>query len=196
MRAPNLAFPIGAAYCLLLLTNLIYNSFGADGSGLQALLASPVRFRDIVLGKNLAHAAVLSFEIVLMWVGVSVLFKAPTIDITLTTLAGIVFAAPVNFLAGNLLSLYSPKKVDYGILGRQRASQTGVLASFGIQLGILAAAAAVVFLSRLAGSYWTAALAFVLLAVLSWSGYAIVMNGIDRVAFHQRESLLSELCRS
>jgi ABC-2 type transport system permease protein len=196
MRTPNLAFPIGAAYCLLLLTNLIYNSFGADGSGLHAFLASPVRFRDIVAGKNLAHSGVLLFEIVMVWLAVSFLFQAPRFDVTIATLAGMAFAAPVNFLAGNLLSLYSPKKVDYGILGRQRASQTGVLASFGIQLAVLAAAAIVVFLARLAGSYWTASLAFLLLAVLSWSGYAIVMNRIDQVAFRQRESLLSELCKS
>lgn len=196
MRAPNLAFPIGAAYCLLLLTNLIYNSFGADGPGLQAFLASPVRFRDIVQGKNLAHSAVLVFEIVLVWVAVSFLFKAPTFDVTIATLTGIAFAAPINFLAGNLLSLYSPKKVDYGVLGRQRASQTGVLASFGIQLAILAVAAVIVFLAHLTGSYWTATFAFVLLAIVGWSGYVITMNRIDTIAFRQRESLLSELCRS
>jgi ABC-2 type transport system permease protein len=196
MRAPNLTFPIGAAYCLLLLTNLIYNNFGADGPGLQAFLASPVRFREIVLAKNLAHSAVLIFEMIMVWIAVSLLFKAPSFDIKIATLTGIAFAAPVNFLAGNLLSLYSPKKVDYGVLGRQRASQTGVLASFGIQIAILAVAAAIVFLARMMGSYWTATLAFLILAAVAWTAYILVLNSIDGIAFRQREALLSELCRA
>src|SRR5690349_8279992 len=135
-RAPNLAFPIGAAYSLLLLTNLVYNTFGADGSGLQLYFVSPPRFQQIVAAKNLSHAAVLVFEVVLVWVAVSFFFKPPTLAIAMATLTGIAFAAPVNFLAGNLLSLYAPKKVDYGALGRQRASQTGVLVSFGVQLAV------------------------------------------------------------
>ena len=72
---------------------------GADGSGLQALLASPVRLRDIVIAKNLAHTLVLVVEMLTVWVVVSVLYKAPTLDVVLVTLAGIAFAAPVNFLA-------------------------------------------------------------------------------------------------
>src|SRR4029077_15183015 len=53
-HAPELTFPLGAAYSLLLLTNLSYNNFGADGSGTQFFYASPVRFRQIMAGKNLA----------------------------------------------------------------------------------------------------------------------------------------------
>ena len=40
-----------------LLTNLSYNNFGADGGGTQFFFASPVRFRQIMMGKNLAHAS-------------------------------------------------------------------------------------------------------------------------------------------
>src|SRR5208282_3133494 len=34
-RAPDMAFPGAAAYALLVLTNLVYNSFGGDGGGIQ-----------------------------------------------------------------------------------------------------------------------------------------------------------------
>ncbi len=39
----DLAFPVGAAYALLILTNLLYNSFGADAGGIQFFFLSPAR---------------------------------------------------------------------------------------------------------------------------------------------------------
>src|SRR5579859_7335431 len=57
-RTPDMAFPGAAAYALLVLTNLVYNSFGGEGGGLQFFYASPVSFSQIVLGKNLTHAGV------------------------------------------------------------------------------------------------------------------------------------------
>ncbi|HMK28556.1 MAG TPA: hypothetical protein VK473_02655, partial [Terriglobales bacterium] len=51
---PQLALPVGASYALLLLTNLVYNTFGPDGGGIQFFLASPARFRNVMIGKNLA----------------------------------------------------------------------------------------------------------------------------------------------
>src|SRR2546421_3659775 len=52
-HAPDMAFPAAAAYTLLILTNLVCNIFGADAAGIQFFFAVPVRFRDIVLAKNL-----------------------------------------------------------------------------------------------------------------------------------------------
>ena len=116
-------FPSAAAYTLLMLTNLVYNSFGGDAGGIQFFYASPVSFREIVLAKNLAHASILAVETLVAWIAVSYLYGRPGLDVTFATLAGLLFAAPVNFSAGNLLSIYSPKKLDYSAFGRQRASQ-------------------------------------------------------------------------
>ena len=195
-RTPNLAFPIGAGYSLLLLTNLVYNTFGADGAGLQTYFASPVKFRQIVVGKNVSHIGVLLFEMILVWAAVCLLFRRPTFEIVAVTLMGIAFALPVNLLSGNLLSLYSPKKVDYGALGRQRASQTGVLVSFGVQLAVFAIAGAVILLIRYLNSYWSGALIFLLLATIGWVMYGLVLHRIDQIANRQQESLLAELCRT
>jgi hypothetical protein len=107
-----MAFPGAAAYSLLVLTNLVYNSFGGDGGGMQFFYASPIQFRHILLGKNLTHAGVLLFNAAFAWIAVTYLYGAPHIAVTVATLAGLLFAAPLNFAAGNLLSLYSPKKRD------------------------------------------------------------------------------------
>ena len=79
-HVPGLTFPLGAAYSLLLLTNLSYNNFGSEGTGTQFFFASPVRFRQIMLGKNLAHSAVFALEVVLVWLGTCLLYRPPSIE--------------------------------------------------------------------------------------------------------------------
>ena len=54
-HAPDLAFPVGAAYAVLILTNMVFNSFGADVAGVQFYFVSPVRFREILHRKK-SHA--------------------------------------------------------------------------------------------------------------------------------------------
>ena len=106
---PDMAFPIAAGYTLLMLTNLAYNNFGGDGGGIQFFYACPISFREIVLAKNLTHTTILALEIIVAWIAVSSLYGRPAFDVTIATLAGLLFAAPVNFCAGNLLSIYSPR---------------------------------------------------------------------------------------
>jgi ABC-2 type transport system permease protein len=195
-RAPAYAFPVGAVYALLMLTNLVYNNFGGDGGGVQFFFAAPVRIAQIVLAKNLVHGAVLILELALVWIAVCMMFRPPSLAMTIATLTGVLFAVPVNLVAGNLLSLYSPKKIESGMLGRQRASQTTVLASFAIQLGTAGLCAFALYLTGSWGSLWLATAAFLVLAVAAWSGYALVLNRIDRIALGRREVLISELCRA
>ena len=51
-RTPDMAFPGAAAYALLVLTNLVYNNFGADSGGIQFFYASPVQFSPDRLGQE------------------------------------------------------------------------------------------------------------------------------------------------
>jgi ABC-2 type transport system permease protein len=195
-HASDLAFPIGTGYGLLALTNLVYNIFGADGGGIQFFFVSPVSFREIVFAKNLAQATVLGLETVLVWIAVCLLFRAPAIGLTLSTLSGLLFAASVNFAAGNLLSFYSPKKYDFGSLGRQRAANMTILASFGIQLVVFGLSWLTLLVARSYGKLWLAAIAFLALATTGFAGYTFVLNQVDRVAISHRENLIAELCRA
>ncbi|HEY6339299.1 MAG TPA: hypothetical protein VIW68_12470 [Candidatus Sulfotelmatobacter sp.] len=196
MRAPDLAFAAAAAYTLLALTNIVYNSFGGDGGGIQFFFASPARFSQIVLGKNLMHGGILAVEAAMAWVLVGFLYGRPAISASVATLAFLVFAAPLNFTAGNLLSLYSPKRVDVSTLGRQRASQTTVLISLVVQLVIVAVGVAAFLLAHLYHNFWIATLLFLVLAALSLSVYSVVLKRADLIATQRREALVSELCRA
>jgi ABC-2 type transport system permease protein len=193
---PDMAFPAAAAYTLLLLTNLAYNNFGGDAGGIQFFYASPVRFRDIVLAKNLTHAGILAAEVFIAWIAVSFLYGRPALDVTIAALAGLLFAAPVNFSAGNLLSIYSPKKLDYSSFGRQRASQMTVLISLGVQVFVVGVGVAAFWMARHYGNFWIATLILLMLAGISLAVYRMILNRMDGLALQRRETLVAELCRA
>jgi ABC-2 type transport system permease protein len=195
-RAPNMAFPAAAGYALLILTNLVYNNFGGDAAGIQFFYASPVRFSQIILAKNLTHATILVLEMALAWVAVTYLYGPPAPGIARATLAGLLFAAPVNLAVGNLLSIYSPKKLDYSTFGRQRASQTTVLVSLLVQIVVVGLGATAFLVARSYGRPWIASAIFLALGAISVTAYVIILKKTDRIAEQRRETLIAELCRS
>jgi len=195
-RVPDMAFPGAAAYALLVLTNLVFNSFGGDGGGIQFFYASPVHFRQIVLGKNLAHASILAANTVMAWIAVNYLYGPPKLPVTVATLAGLLFAAPLNFMAGNLLSIYSPRKRDFSTFGRQNVAQLTVLASLGTQVLILAVGAAAFAIARVYHNLWIATILFLILSGITVPVYVMVLRRIDGIALQRRETLVAELCRA
>jgi ABC-2 type transport system permease protein len=195
-RTPDMAFPAAAAYTLLMLTNLAYNNFGGDAGGIQFFYASPVSFREIVLAKNLTHAGILAIEVLVAWIAVGFLYGRPTLDVTVASLAGMLFAAPVNFTVGNLLSIYAPKKLDYSSFGRQRASQTTVLISLGVQLFVVGVGVLAFWIARTYGNLWIATLILLVLAGISLSVYRMILDRMDGLAQERRETLVAELCRA
>ena len=195
-HSADLAFPVGAAYAVLILTNLVFNSFGADAGGIQFYFVSPVRFREILMGKNLTHSLVLALEIVLVCAGASLMYRPPPWDILLATVSGVCFALVVNLTVGNLLSVYAPKKIDLSALGRQRASQVTALASLGIQAAVLGLCALALLVARAYHHIWLAALIFLALAAIATVFYSLVLNRIDATALRRREVMIAELCRA
>jgi ABC-2 type transport system permease protein len=196
VHAPEFAFPVGAAYTLLLMVNLVYNSFGADAVGVQFFYASPVRFREVLMAKNLAQGAVIVLEIVAVWIAASILFGTPPFAVVCATLAGLLYGVPVNLAVGNLLSLYSPKKIDFGKFGRQRATGLTAIASLGGQIVVMGLAVLIVLLARFLGSLWVATGIFLIVAAVAWAGYMLVLQRVDSIALDRRESLIAELSRA
>jgi len=195
-RVPDMVFPGAAAYALLVLTNLVFNSFGGDAAGVQFFFASPVHFRQIMLGKNLTHASILLANTALAWIAVSYFYGTPQLAVSIATVAGLLFATPLNFAAGNLLSIYSPKKRDFATFGRQNVSQMTVLASLGLQIVIVAIGVGVFAIAHLYQNLWIASVIFLGLAAISNPVYVIVLRRMDSIALQRRETLLAELCRA
>jgi len=189
-------FPIGAGYCLLVMTNVVYNSFGADGGGIQSFLIAPVTFRQVVFAKNLAQFAVLVVEVAILLLGVSLIYRPPHVVFLVLTFCWYLFAAPINFGVGNLLSLYSPKKIDYAVFGRQRASETTIFASLAVQLVVMGIGALAIFLGYEYADYWLGTLVLSVLAIPAIVAYLILMRRIDRIVMTLREVLATELCKA
>jgi ABC-2 type transport system permease protein len=194
--APDFVFPIGAAYALLLIGNLSYNVFGGDHAGIQFFFVSPVPFRQVLFAKNLAHACILLFETVAVWLVACALFHAPSLKITLLTFAWLLFAAPVNFAVGDLMSLYAAKKIDLAKFGRQRVSGLTALASMGSHVVTIGLAAVTFVIARAIDNLWIATFLYLLYAAGTIAAYVVVLRKVDAIAIQRRESLISELCRS
>lgn len=194
--APDFAFPVGAAYALLMLTNLVYNSFGADASGIQFWFVSPARLRDVVSAKNFLHMTLLAAEMVLVWIAVDFMYRTPSLVYTVATVAAILFAAPINLAVGDVLSIISPKKIDVGTFGRQRAQSTNVLTAFLVQ----GATFGLIALAFLAGVHfhnlWITTAVLLVLAVAAFAAYSVVLRRIDSLAFTRREALIAELSKA
>ena len=195
-RSSDMAFPMGAAYALLILTNLVYNNFGAEGAGVQLYFTAPVPIRSVMLAKNLAHSSILVLEMIFVWIGASLMYGPPALATTVATATGILFALPVNLIVGNLLSISSPKKIDFGTFGRQRASNTTVFASFGVQIVVVGLAAITLITARSFGRIWLATIAVLVLATIAWVAYLAVLDGIGQMAFDHREEMIAELTRA
>ena len=192
----NFVFPIGAAYCLLVMTNIVYNSFGADGGGIQFFLFSPVSFRHITAAKNLAQLTILVIDVAILWLGVGFVLQRPRFSVLALTVAWLLFATPLNFSIGNLLSVYSPKRIDFAVFGRQRASETTILVSLAVQMVLLGTGALSLVIARHYHTLWAAVAALAILALPSIVSYYIFLGRVDRIALARRDVLTSELSRA
>jgi ABC-2 type transport system permease protein len=188
-------FPIGAAYALLILTNLIYNCLGTEGPGIQFYFVAPIQFQSVFIGKNLAYCCILLIDIVLVWVGVRFLYQVPRADIVFTTLLALVFALQVDLAAGNILSLYFPKKYDMAVFGRKNTSQVAALIGLAVQAFVIGIAGVTLFVGYFLHRPWLSDVILLLLAALAFIGYRFTLKLCNRIASERREALAAELCR-
>jgi ABC-2 type transport system permease protein len=191
----DMFFPVAVAYAFLIQTNMVYNSFGFDGSGVQFLFMAPVRFRDVLIGKNFLHALVTLLEAALVGVGMAVLFRPPGAAIVLATLTGLLFASLGNFAVGDLLSLAFPRRMEYGMIRQRRVSGVTVAASLGIQAVLLGICGSIIAFTFFFHRLWLATVIFLVLTAAVWPGYVAALNYCSQLALDRREVLTAELSR-
>ena len=196
LNLAGIGFPVGVAYALLVLSNLIFNSFGTDAAGVQFYFVSPVSFRQILMGKNLAYGLILVAEAVAIYVAATLTDGPPAAWIVAATVLGLAFGALCDFACGNLLSLYMPKKIDLSRLGRQGGRGTSGLAALLVQGLVIGLAAIAVVGGRVYGHPWLAVLILALLAVAAGLGYVAVLGAVEPIAQGRRETLIAELSKA
>ncbi len=188
-------FPGLIGYILLILTAPAYNCFAYDGRGIQTYLVAPVRFSEILLGKNLATGLVLGFEALLTGTLVSFLMGWPPWPVLMATLGGVLFVTLLQLTVGNLTSLYYPRRLEFGQLRNQRASWITVLVLLGMQIGLILVVSGVFFLTRWLAGLWATSALFLVLSVGAAGIYRTILERCSGIALTQREVLTEKLIR-
>jgi len=193
-RSPDMMFPSSIGYALLVLAPFAHNSFAYDGRGIQLLLAAPVRFREVLLGKNLALGGTMFAEGLAIWGLVALLRQPPQMATVTATLCMLLFAILLNFTVGNVLSLKAPRAFDFGNF-RQRQSPITVFAVLGMQLLVAIISVGVFATGLWFKSTWVSAGIFAVLAAATLPVYSAVLDYCSELAVRRRETLTAELCK-
>jgi ABC-2 type transport system permease protein len=193
--SPEMLFPGIMAYLVLILMAPAYNCFAFEGRGIQTYFMAPVRFREVILAKNLLHLSVLALELGLSLGMLAWRLGLPSPPVFVATLTGMVFAVVGQLSLANWSSLNFPRKLEFGRIRGQRQSGMAALIAFGAQVVFGGVSAIILFAGRLAENRWLPAEAFTLLAGAAVGGYFASLDVLSRVAEKKKEVLIEALCR-
>jgi ABC-2 type transport system permease protein len=193
--SPELFFPGMMAYLVLVLMAPAYNSFGYEQKGIQAFFLAPVRFRDVLLAKNLVLVAVLTLEVVLSIGVLAIRTGLPSTPIFAATLVALVFNVTGQLSIANWSSLSFPRKLNFGQMGRQGQTGMVVWIMFGTQILLGGISAVVLLLGRWTSDVWLPAEVFAGLSAAAMGGYIASLDAMTRFAEEKKENLMEALCR-
>jgi ABC-2 type transport system permease protein len=188
-------FPGLMAYIILMLMAPAYNSFAYESTGVQTYFTAPIRFRAVLLGKNLVQGGLILAELFLCIVAFSFRVGLPAPPVFVATLAAIVFTVIGQLSIANWSSLSFPRKLTFGQMHGQRQSGMAVLVAFGAQIVLFGIGSVILMLGRWTGEPWLPAEAFALLGVAAVAGYIAALDALAVFAEKKKEMLIEALCR-
>jgi ABC-2 type transport system permease protein len=188
-------FPGMMGYLILMLMTPAYNCFAYEGKGIRNYFTAPIRFRDVLLAKNLIYAAILIFEITLATILLSIRIGLPSGPVLAATILALVFAVAGQFTIADWVSLSFPRKLEYGSMRGQRGSGVSIWIAFGVQILLAGICTLILFTGRWTGNPWLPAEAFVVLAAASLGGYFAALDALSGVAEKKKEVLIETLSK-
>lgn len=189
------ALPLGIIWAFMGLTQIVSNSFGAEGQGIQFYFLSPTPLRKIVLAKNAMHLLLFTVEAVLITGIVLYRFGLPPLSIATATVAWVLFAVPLDFAIGDVLSILMPYRVNLTRMRRQEFSLGNGMLSMLAQALILAVGAAVMLPCAAFHHRWLAAPILLALAAISLLVYSRVLARIDGLIASHQEALIHDVAK-
>ena len=188
-------FPGMMGYLILMLMTPAYNCFAYESRGIRNYYTAPIRFREVLLAKNLIYAAILIFEIALSTALLSIRAGLPSGPVLTATILALVFAVAGQFAIADWVSLSYPRKLEYGSMRGQRGSGVSIWIAFGVQLLLAGICGAILFTGRWTGNSWLPAEAFAVLAAASLGGYFAALDALSAVAEKKKEFLIETLSK-
>jgi len=192
---PDMFFPGMMAYLVLILLAPSYNSFAHESRGIQTYFMSPVRFREVLLGKNLMTVVIVFAELLVCITLVGTRVGFPSAPILAATLTAMVFSVMGQLTIANWASISFPKKMEFGKMQGQRNSGMSVFLMFGVQIVLGGISALILFSGRWTGSAWLPAQVFAVLAAAAFGGYFASLDALTELAEKKKEVLIEALCR-
>jgi ABC-2 type transport system permease protein len=193
--SPDLLFPGMMGYVIVMLMTPAYNCFAYEGRGIQSYFTAPLRFRDVLLGKNILHAGIVAFEVCLSMIVLTLRAGPPSTPVLVATIAALTFVVAGQFAIADWVSLSFPRKLEFGSMRGQRSSGVSIWVAFGIQIFLASICSLILFVGRWTSSPWLPAEAFTALAAASLGGYFATLEALDIVAEDKKEVLIDTLCR-
>jgi ABC-2 type transport system permease protein len=188
-------FPGMMGYLILMLMTPAYNCFAYESKGIRNYYTAPIRFRDVLLAKNLLYALILTFEIALSMTLLSVRIGLPSRPVLAATLLALVFAVAGQFAIADWVSLSFPRKLEYGSMRGQRGSGVSIWIAFGVQILLGGICTVILLAGRWTQNPWLPSEAFAALAAASLAGYFAALDTLSRVAEKKQEVLIETLSK-
>ena len=192
---PGLFFPGMMAYLILILLSPAYNSFAYEGRGIQTYFMAPVRFRDVLLGKNLFLMGLVGFELAVSLALLTWRVGWPGTSMFVATVMAGAFAVLGQLAIANWSSLSFPKKMEIGKMKGQRNSGVAVWTAFGAQIVLGGVCTLVLFAGRWTGNPWLPSITFAALSAAALGGYSASLNAMNGLAEQKKELLIETLTR-
>lgn len=193
LRSSQWLLPLAAAYTLLGVVPMSFNSFGLEGTGAQLYFMAPVRLRDVFLAKNVLHFLLAAVEVLVVVAIISYISGKPTLAETAFVLLWAAATLLITTTLGNLRSVAAPKKVNPGRALNRNQSQLSVWIALGTLIGSAALGSAFLFLATYLRQPWISTGLTALFAVGAAFAYFGGLRTIEGYALQHRESLFEEL---
>ena len=163
---------------------------------MQFLFFAPVRFRDVMAGKNLFQGVAAVFEALAVWAVVAWIFVPPPLAIVTATFAGLLYATLANFAVGNILSVCYPRKLAFGAFRKKKLAGITMVIGMVTQGVLIGMGAGVFLLTKHFDRLALATPIFLAFAAMAAAVYLFSLTKVDRLALSHRETLTAELCRA
>jgi ABC-2 type transport system permease protein len=193
--SPDIFFPSLIGYVFLTMMTPAFNSLGYEGRGIQTYFTAPLKFRNLLLGKNFVQGIVLFSELLVCILILTRTIGVPSLPILAAILFAVAFAAPGQLTIGNWSSLMFPRKLEFDSMRGQRAGGVSIWVALGAQVVLGGICSFIFLLGRWTGNPWLPAEAFAGLAVASIGGYFASLDALGELAEEKKETLIEALCR-
>ena len=178
----------GVFYVFVILVGLSCNAFAFEEGGMRSLILAPVDRRKILLAKNIAVTTVAFIFSTALLILNAIIFHDLTLPSLLFVLLSFFIFAAMSSTVGNWLSIYFPKRQDFG----KRMNVSGVAGLLFIPL--IVALAVPPFVATLVG-YFTRSmlnqyLTLLVMTLFSIGLYLVVLNFQGRVLARREIDIL------